>query len=54
MSSKTRTVNVEDVTQQSKERLNDRVVAVEQLGRVEQVRQVPMDSCSGLAPDLTE
>lgn len=24
------------------------------LGRVEQVRQVPMDSCSGLAPDLTE
>lgn len=31
MSSNTRTVNVEDVTQQSKERLNDRVAAVEAL-----------------------
>lgn len=28
--------------------------ASQELGRVEQVRQVPMDSCSGLAPDLTE
>lgn len=31
MSSNTRTVNVEDVTQQSKERLNGRVLAVEEL-----------------------
>lgn len=31
MSSNTRAVNVEDVTQQSKERLNDRVMAVEEL-----------------------
>ena len=31
MSSNTRTVNVEDVTQQGRERLNDRVVAVEEL-----------------------